>query len=322
MMNPCAKYEEWISAYIDGALNDDEQAECLAHIQSCPSCAAILKDYETMSAALRDMEQDPPETLTADLMENIQTRSTFTVRHSGMIRRYAALAAALAVVTFIGIYTFAGSPQPALGGGEPEAVVRAAPAQAPVDNGPIATPLPTNEAQEAEFYDSGHWGQNFCQSAAGEVIEIAAPPGVESSEPREPRPHPETGSPDAQILSHTLFDLFLTDEILWDWDELRAQLTEKGYRYEVEDHVFVIEDPYRPGSYLYGMLISDRSYPGNTIIRFIGYAYWTEDVYRRVELWAYDGEVSYYYGVSHRGETGTLTITWERLRTFLFSDRR
>ena len=300
-MDPCVKYEEWMSASVDGMLDDAEQVELMVHLQTCPSCLAIWQDYELMSKALKYAEVEPPATLVVDVMAKIQAQPVLTARRGGGARRFMAIAAVFAVVAFVGLYTFWG-PMSAEDG-ESSAIFHAEPAvprvEAAIAEAEEAIPRQAVESwtddpseddiAELEDYGSLGFGELMEHGAAADIL-------------------PES----------TLFDLFFSRESLGDWDELREQLIGGGYGYEVEDGVFVAHDPYRPGGYLYGMLIDDRSYPGHTIVTRIGYAYRTEGVYRRVELRTVDGEVRYYYDVRYAGGAGTRVDTLEQIRVFLF----
>ena len=310
MMNPCVKYEEWMSAYVDGVLSGTERDEFLAHIETCPSCAAVLAEYEMLSETLEDMNVAPPATLTADIMAKIQAKPELTVvRRGRMVRRVMAMAAVFAVVAFVGIQML-WTPAPMEFGGAGESL--SAPEMAA---SPMAAPLPASEEIE-EARDVPAPASPV--EARGPIANVAETEYIAEAEFE-----PFGGEADSTAVltsEFSLFDLLETGDVLMNWDELRGKLVAGGYSYEVEDDFFFAPDPYRPGSYLYGMLVSDWNWSdaGSRMVTLLGYAYRTEDDYRRVELRAeYDGEVSYYYDVIYTGRGGTSAETWARLRTFL-----
>lgn len=56
-MNTCESYEEALSAYIDGALNDTAGAELFAHLGTCASCR---RSFAAMSAIRTRIAAAPP----------------------------------------------------------------------------------------------------------------------------------------------------------------------------------------------------------------------------------------------------------------------
>jgi len=310
MMNPCEKYEEWMSAYVDGVLSEAEQAEFLAHIETCPSCREVLAEYQMLSEALDDMNVMPPATLTADIMAKIQAKPELTVvRRGSMVRRIMAIAAALAVVTFVGIQMF-GPAAPAEFGGAGESW--SAPEMAA---SPMAAPLPAGE--EAEVMDEIPAPASPGEVARGPMADTADP-AYTSEADFEPFCQPEMAILASEFSLFDLFELGLIFEIgdvLFDWNELRGKLAFWGYTYEVEDDFFTVPDSSHAGSYLYGRLTWGEE--GSRVVTLLGYAYRTEDDYRRVELRTAYGEASYYYDVIYVGRGGTSTETWVRLRAFL-----
>jgi len=306
MMNPCAKYEEWMSAYVDGMLDDAEQVELMVHLQTCPSCLAVWQDYELMSKTLEYAEVEPPETFAADVMARIQAQPVLTVRRGGGARRFMAIAAVFAVVAFVGVYTFWSPPSQESG------EFAALSPEAEMSESPDAVQRFAVEAGEHTFEPTV---ENWVSDPSED--DIAEPDDIADAEFGELMDHGMIGATDI-LPEDTLLDLFVSHESLGDWDELRERLIMGGYRYEVEDGVFTAHDPYRPGSYLYGMLITARSYPGNTLVTLIGYAHRTEGAYSRVELrTGYGGEVRYYYDVRYIGSGGTRGDAWAQLREFI-----
>ena len=94
MENQCEKheqYEEWVSAYLDGALTEEEQRELQAHIEVCEPCRKLLAQYETLHALSAEDEADA---LSPELAGRIRAAAA-PVRKPR--RRYAVIAASAAL---------------------------------------------------------------------------------------------------------------------------------------------------------------------------------------------------------------------------------
>jgi len=302
-MNQCAKYAEWISAYVDGMLDEAEQAELLEHLKTCPSCSALFAEYESMSQKLQDMEVEPPVTLAADVMAKIKSQSqqpVLTVKRGGGWRRFIAAAAVFAVLAFVGYQTLWVN----VPGGTHEMFATSADVPAPAE--PAAAGLESTEA-ENQMDDMTDADAGRSVTAPEELFEEAYP-------------FDDTGMfgiDGALCVSMTLFERYLNDAYLGDWEILRASLQGAGYAYSMRDGFFFVQDPYSPGSYLYGMLINTLSYPGDTIVTMIGYHLQTEVDSHRVEVRVTGDGAVYYYAVTERNVGGTSAADWEQLRTFL-----
>ena len=73
-MTNCIKYQEMLSAYLDGALSAEEAEELDAHLQSCENCRALLEIYKAMHdsyCAEEPMMEEPPEELLSGVMSRI-----------------------------------------------------------------------------------------------------------------------------------------------------------------------------------------------------------------------------------------------------------
>lgn len=103
-MRTCGEYEELISAFIDGALPEREQAELMEHMAGCTGCQQYFDDQIALHDALSGLEDVPaPADLAGRVME--QVRSTAQERPArrgpGPLPRWgrwAALAACCALV--------------------------------------------------------------------------------------------------------------------------------------------------------------------------------------------------------------------------------
>lgn len=104
-MNECEKFEDLISAYIDGEVTSEERDELMAHIENCPHCAELLAIYTDISLiASEDVE--PPEELLAGVMaevHKINAKNAAPAKKAKVIYlRWAAIAACAALVIFAG----------------------------------------------------------------------------------------------------------------------------------------------------------------------------------------------------------------------------
>ena len=74
-MPDCDKALELISAHIDGALTDEEEAHLTQHLNTCPACRSLLADLEQIHADMMDLAAapaQPPAGLHKDIMARIQ----------------------------------------------------------------------------------------------------------------------------------------------------------------------------------------------------------------------------------------------------------
>ena len=51
-MNECERFQEMISALLDGELSAEEEAELRAHMAECPDCAAMAAAFAAVSEAV------------------------------------------------------------------------------------------------------------------------------------------------------------------------------------------------------------------------------------------------------------------------------
>ena len=122
-MRTCEEYEVLISAFIDGALEDGDREELMAHMAHCPVCQAYFNDQIAIHDALRGLEAEAPADLTAKVMERVRRESGQTMEDEKQgkqeehekktvafpyWRRYAAMAACCAVVAIAGFWAFGG----------------------------------------------------------------------------------------------------------------------------------------------------------------------------------------------------------------------
>ena len=121
----CDRYPELMSAALDGECSAEERRELEGHLAVCPRCAALFRTLSAQSAALRELDCEPPAGLARHIMENLpEQEKAGRVIHW---RRWGSLAACLLLVAAVGIAvprsmrTGSAAPQTA----EPGAALRA-----------------------------------------------------------------------------------------------------------------------------------------------------------------------------------------------------
>ncbi len=57
----CARVSELRSAYLDGALGDEDRERVLAHLVDCDSCRAEIDELRTVRLLLKGMATAEPE---------------------------------------------------------------------------------------------------------------------------------------------------------------------------------------------------------------------------------------------------------------------
>jgi len=109
-MTACERYEQQISALLDGELPEEEQTALRAHLQTCASCAATYRMFSNLSAAMQDLTAEPPADLTDRILAQIEKEKIVPIEAAGPKKRgwktFAATAACLAVI--VGVAVFAG----------------------------------------------------------------------------------------------------------------------------------------------------------------------------------------------------------------------
>ena len=98
-MENCEYFQEQISAMIDGALSDDDEAALAAHLDSCPECKAMADALRNMSRLIAEGAEEPPAELSQNVMDAIRQQNP---RRASVRRRVflstAAVAACAAII--------------------------------------------------------------------------------------------------------------------------------------------------------------------------------------------------------------------------------
>lgn len=117
-MGACERYEELISAFIDGALAEEDRSALSEHMSGCAACQAYFDDmiaiHEAMDTESVQAPEDFVDTVMAKVRETPQERPGRNVILLRSWRRWAAAAACCAIVA-LGIWNFhnlTGTPAP------------------------------------------------------------------------------------------------------------------------------------------------------------------------------------------------------------------
>lgn len=89
---PCSPYLELLSARLDGELTEAEHRTLAAHLDACPQCRAIARDFEQLHTAMSAMEVPAPEGLADGVVQQVRQRRAARRR---TLRQLTALAACL-----------------------------------------------------------------------------------------------------------------------------------------------------------------------------------------------------------------------------------
>lgn len=121
----CTRYEELMSAALDGELSAGERRELDRHLAQCPACAELFDELREQSAALRGLDCRLPDSLHDRILKDLPPQEKPAPRPAAW-RQWAALCACLVLVA-AGIFALTRTDMP--GGGT------AAPVPAPYSNG-------------------------------------------------------------------------------------------------------------------------------------------------------------------------------------------
>ena len=105
-MSHCDKYIEMASLYIDGELPENEVPELMEHLAGCRDCRRYYEVFSGVSDALGD-EVKAPEGFAAAVMDAVGAaaapKKAVKPRRRGLVAKYAAMAACLALVIAAGV---------------------------------------------------------------------------------------------------------------------------------------------------------------------------------------------------------------------------
>ena len=99
-MSDCERFEELLSALLDGELSGQEEAEARAHLAACPECRAIYGAFAAVGAAIAG--EDVPDTLHDGIMAKVHAAEKAKKTQSVIVRLRPILAAAACLVVLVG----------------------------------------------------------------------------------------------------------------------------------------------------------------------------------------------------------------------------
>ncbi len=123
----CKRYEDLMSAALDGALSAEERQELDGHWAQCPACAALFDELREQCAALRELDCPFPDGLHDRILNNLPEQdadpSRPPVRKIALWRRWGAAAACLVLVVAAArlLPAMSGVPAPTSGSSGPVA---------------------------------------------------------------------------------------------------------------------------------------------------------------------------------------------------------
>ena len=92
----CEQYTELMSAALDGECSPDQRRALDSHLAACPRCSALFRLLSDQSAALRELDCEPPADLTRRIMASLPEQ-----KRPGKVihwKRWGSLAACLVLV--------------------------------------------------------------------------------------------------------------------------------------------------------------------------------------------------------------------------------
>ena len=102
-MMDCEHAAELISAQLDGELTPAETAMLEAHLEQCPPCRALRRDFQALHQVLLESaaqwQAEPPADLTQRVLERV--RETKTVPFQAQKNRWKQLASLAAVLALV-----------------------------------------------------------------------------------------------------------------------------------------------------------------------------------------------------------------------------
>lgn len=131
-MNGCSEIQPLLSAYLDGALEDERRTAVGTHLETCAGCRGVLEDLRSIAGTARALGPiDPPEHLWIELagqmrLPAVEVPTTVAPARSGSAWwQWAGLTAALLAITAV-VYVLGRPPA-----GAPAVATTSSPAAAP-----------------------------------------------------------------------------------------------------------------------------------------------------------------------------------------------
>ena len=222
-MTDCEKYQELISAMLDGELTDAERAEVEAHVRDCDECRAMYEAFSAVSGAMDAV--DVPDTLHSGIMDKVNAAAKAKKTHGTIVRLRPVLATAACLAVIVGtVFALKGN----LGGMKNADTAAPAAAEAPMM-------MMTNTATAA-----GADAQKLKGTADG--AEVYFTEAAECASPEAPAPEASCDACAAEESeAKPLPSLCLRIETIYDSGAFTATVTKSGDSPFAEGEVLLVE---------------------------------------------------------------------------------
>lgn len=101
-MKACEEYLISMMQVLDGEASPEEETALHAHLAECTACRALYESYRAIDIGIKTTEEEPPEQLTAAVMNCIRRERTQNHPKTLLKRfRFTAIAAAAAVIVLV-----------------------------------------------------------------------------------------------------------------------------------------------------------------------------------------------------------------------------
>ena len=121
-LQDCSRYDEMLSAFVDGELSESETRALRAHLESCADCRDYLRLLETMHEGLSQALPDPPQALRRGVMYKLGLEKK---RRFGIFGHWAVSAAVFCIV-LLGVIRLTGNDLRSIGGAAADAAITVA----------------------------------------------------------------------------------------------------------------------------------------------------------------------------------------------------
>lgn len=146
----CNEYIPLLSAHIDGANSEIEERRLQQHLRSCKRCRELLAQMEQTDAALVENIAEPPEDLTARIMDQVRAEPK---KKRAMTRVYGSICAAALATAALLAFVFSGNlPMPGFpNDGDPVSASDNSKMQ-DLSEDSLASPMSAEENQSGNYY--------------------------------------------------------------------------------------------------------------------------------------------------------------------------
>ena len=97
-MTDCVKFQEMISAMLDGEISASQREAIEQHIAACPECAAMYADFAALSGVFEESVEEVPAALHSRIMKGVRISQKPKKPLIIQLRPYMSAAACLVVL--------------------------------------------------------------------------------------------------------------------------------------------------------------------------------------------------------------------------------